>query len=165
MSNVQCELQIHKSPHLMKSAVSRLQWEYMTDAMPCSWKFVLVHTPLLEIWKDWKWTKNFQHLGAYKGLQELATSWALNIHCPLQDPSYLQHRRRGDDDICMWIAIHLRLMVVYYDGVSGIPTWPLLPDLSQRFPPQCNLVTFLYNLTIFVDHEKIALWPSNGQTW
>jgi hypothetical protein len=30
--------------------------------------------------------------------------------------------------------------MVKYDGVSGIPTWLLLPDLCQRFPTQCNNV-------------------------
>lgn len=61
---------------------------------------------------------------------------------------------------CMWIAVHPRLMMVQYDGVSGILTWPLFQDLCQRFPLQCDLVIFLHDLTIFCSPQNIGYWPS-----
>ena len=67
----------------------------------------------------------------------------------------------GEDyDIRMWIAFHPRLMVVHYDGVSGIPTWPFLPHLCQWFPPYLTSSLFYMISQSFDDHANIGLWPS-----
>ena len=103
----------------------------------------------------------FQHLDAHEGLEVLAIICALCIHCLLQNPLNLQHRR-GGGTMTFVFGLQATLGEWWSTMIVLVPFQHghLFHTFVSGFPHIVMSSVFCMISQSFLDQAKIGWWPS-----